>query len=100
MPLPYWLNLVVLAGIATVVIYLLVLKHNAPEKSVCLIDLVTARDGTLSRPAVMELGAFVTMTWGFIVLVNTESLTEWYSGVYVAAFVMRAAYSAFLRGKK
>ena len=61
-----------------------------------LIDLVTNREGKISRPAMMELGAFVLMTWGFVVLITKGALTEWYAGLYVGAFVMRAAYSSYL----
>jgi len=64
-----------------------------------LLDLVTTRDGRIHRPAVMEFGAFVLMTWGFIVLINRDNLAEWYATIYVGAFVLRAAYSAWLRQK-
>lgn len=61
-----------------------------------LLDLITSRCGKISRPAIMELGAFVLMTWGFVMLINASQLTEWYTGIYVGAFVLRAAYSSYL----
>ena len=65
-----------------------------------LLDLITTNDGKISRPAVMEMGAFVLMTWGFIVLVQRDKLMEWYAGIYVGAFVLRAAHSAWLNCKQ
>lgn len=65
-----------------------------------LIDLITNSAGIASRPAMMELAAFVLMSWAFIVFVVRGTLSEWYAGLFVGAFVLRAAYSAFLGSKK
>ncbi len=65
-----------------------------------LIDLITTKDGIISRPAVMEFGVFLLMGWGFIVLVNKSALPEWYVTVLVGAFALRAAHSAYLSSKK
>lgn len=62
-----------------------------------LIDLITTREGTIDRPAFMEVTAFIVMTWGFIYLTGSGKLTEWYAGIYIGAFVLRAAHSAFLK---
>ena len=77
------------------------IRYNADPKydKFNLIDLITTKDGKLHRPAVMEFGAFVLMTWGFIVLINRNRLAEWYAAIYVGAFVVRSAYSAWLRQK-
>ena len=64
-----------------------------------LLTLITHQDGTLSRPAVQELGVFIIMSWGFILLINKGTLPEWYAMSYLAAFVARAAHSAYLNSK-
>lgn len=69
-------------------------------KNFNLLDLITTSQGTINRPAVMELVVFVLMGWGFIVYVARGTLSEWYAGLLVGAFVLRAAYSSFLSSKK
>lgn len=61
-----------------------------------LIDLVTNKEGRISRPAVMEFGVFVAGIWGFFVYINKGTLPEWYWISMVGAFVLRAAHSAHL----
>lgn len=62
-----------------------------------LLDLVATPQGGIDRPAFQETVVFVVMTWGFITLVVTGRLTEWYAGIYTAIFVVRAAHAAYLR---
>lgn len=64
-----------------------------------LLDLITTAEGKISRPAVMEFGAFVLLTWGFVFQVQAGKLTTEYAGIYVGAFVARAAHSAWLSCK-
>ena len=47
----------------------------------------------------MEFGAFILMTYGFVVLIQRNALAEWYAGIYIGAFVARAAHSAWLSCK-
>jgi hypothetical protein len=62
-----------------------------------VMDLFCTRGGHISRPAVMEMIAFLIMTWGFVTFVLQKNLTDWYAGIYVGTFVLRAAHSAYLR---
>lgn len=64
-----------------------------------LIDLFVTKEGIVDGPRTMELIAFLVMTWGFVTLINQKSLSEWYVGIYIAAFVLRAAHSAYLKTK-
>lgn len=75
--------------------------HRDKERygSFNLFSLITHADGTLSRPAVQEFGVFILMSWGFVLLVNKGTLPEWYAMSYLAAFVARAAHSAWLNSK-
>lgn len=95
----YILNLV-LACVAVAILVSFYRYHRSPRyENFCLLDLITTTEGRIHRPAVMEFGAFVLMTWGFIVLINRDRLEEWYATVFVGAFVVRAAFSAWLRQK-
>ena|SRR3990167_2339323 len=75
--------------------------HNDKEKyaNLNLLTLITHADGSFSRPAVQEFGVFIIMSWAFILLANKGILTEWFVGLYVGSFVLRAAHSAYLNSK-
>lgn len=75
--------------------------HNDKEKyaKLNILTLITHADGSFSRPAVQEFGVFILMSWGFVMLVNKGYLPEWYAMSYLAAFVARAAHSAYLNSK-
>ena len=68
-------------------------------KNLNVLTLITHADGSFSRPAVQEFGVFILMSWGFVMLVNKGNLPEWYAMSYLAAFVARAAHSAYLNSK-
>ena len=74
-------------------------QQKGRYKNFNLFTLITHQDGTLSRPAVQEFGVFVIMSWAFVLLVNKGALTEWFVGLYVVTFVVRAAHSAYLNSK-
>lgn len=90
----------ILIGIALLIAVSMVRFHNNEHyKHFNLVDLITANDGKVSRPACMEVGAWLLMSWAIVVQVNKGMLTEWLAGLYVGAFVMRAAHSAYLSQK-
>ena len=93
------LNLILIGIFLAVAVSMYRFHTSKRYDSFNLLDLITTRDGRISRPAVMEIGAFVLMTWGFIVLVQRDNLAEWYAGIYAGAFVLRAAHSAYLSCK-
>ena len=74
--------------------------HQDPKyKKFNLFSLVTHRDGTLSRPAVQEIGAFILTSWAFILLINKGLLAEWFLIPYLAAWVGRSGFSAWLQSR-
>ena len=89
-------------GLALMVVIVSAWKvHHDKEryKNLNIFTLVTHPDGSFSRPAVQEFGVFIVMTWAFVLLANKGTLTKWFVGVYVVAFVLRAAHSADLNSK-
>ena len=75
--------------------------HNDKNRyaNLNVFTLITHADGSFSRPAIQELGVFILFSWGFVMLVNKDNLPEWYAMSYLAAFVARAAHSAYLNSK-
>ena len=65
-----------------------------------LLDLVTTPEGIVSRPAVMELGAWVIGSWSIILAAHKGPVSEALLGVYLGFFVARAAHSAYLAKDK
>lgn len=91
----------ILVGLAALLAVSMVRFHKNKEQyeNFNLVDLFTDHEGHVSRPACMEVGAWVVSTWGFIVLINKDKLTEWYMAAYIGAFVLRAAHAAYLSTK-
>jgi hypothetical protein len=91
----------ILAGVMLLTVVSLIRAHRQNGGSryarFNLLDLFCTKDGMVSRPATMEMLAFLVMTWGFVTLTTRGHLTEWYAGIYIGAFVLRAAHSAHLR---
>lgn len=76
--------------------------HTNPKFSQfdCL-DLITTRDKKIDRPAFQEFLVFIVMIWGFIIqMIKSGSAPEWYVGILVGAFVIRAAHSSYLKSKE
>lgn len=92
-------NLILLGMAMLVVVSMVRFHRNEHYKHFNLVDIITCRKGKVSRPAIMEFGAWVVATWGFIVLINKDKLSEWYLGAYIAAFVLRAGHAAYLSNK-
>ena len=87
----------ILALVALAVLLSMWRFHSNPRfKCFNLLDLITSHDGKISRPAVMEFGAFMLTGWGFVMLINRNNLSEWYMMGFLGAFVARAAHSAWL----
>lgn len=89
-----------LAG-ATVLALLIVLWAHRSKRyeNFDLMALITNKQGQPDRPAIQEIIAFALMVWAFVVFVNDRKLPEWFVTIFVGAFVLRAAYSAWLRTK-
>lgn len=66
-----------------------------------LLDIITCQKGKVSRPACLEVGTWLLMAWGFVVLINREQwgLVLAYAGMMTTIFVLRAGHSAYLSSK-
>lgn len=65
-------------------------KQNANcNSTVDLADLVTI-GGRLNERKVARFGAWIVSTWGFVYLIVTGKLTEWYFVGYMTAWVANA----------
>ncbi len=94
---------VIVLGVGVVLIIgsLIRVHVSSDYKEFNLLDIITCQKGKVSRPACHEVGAFLLMSWGFIVAVYKD---KWeyavtLGGMLIAAFVTRAAYSAYLSSK-
>lgn len=99
MSIELYANLILLGLVMLIAVSMVRFHKNEHYKNFNLVDVVTCREGKVSRPAIMEFGAWVVATWGFAILINQGKLTEWYAGLYFGAFVVRAAHAAYLSTK-
>jgi hypothetical protein len=91
----------VLAVILGVVVLALVAVTRDQRNPVSLLQLVVeARTGRLSLSRVGQLVALIVSSWGFVVLVRADKLTEWYFTSYMIAWAGARLASQFLDTKK
>lgn len=100
MDLDFALNLIFLGAVILVVVSMVRFHNNERFEHFNLVDLITDKEGRVSRPALMEVGSWFVATWGFVMLINQGKLTEWYMGAYIGAFVLRAAHAAYLASQQ
>ena len=74
-------------------------RTNGKLEKFNLIDLFRTREGYVDRPGLMEITAFIVMTWAFFTMVVQKSLTEWFAALYVGTFVLRAGHAAWLKAR-
>jgi len=69
------------------IVFLLVLLFRLQKlhDSFDLRDLIM-ENGKVSLPKFAQFGAFLVSTWGFVHLVVSDHLTEWYYGSYMVAW--------------
>ena len=86
---------------ATVMVLLLVLWnfHRDKANKVDLKDLI-CHEGQINEAKFCRFGAFVVSTWGFVYLVLTAKLGEWYFAGYMAAWAGNALLGKYLEIKK
>lgn len=82
--------------------YLLWTLHRNPNyKNFNLTHLVMTDDlSRISGSRARILVAFIVASWGYIHLVLTEKLTEWYLAAYLAAFVADRISSRIINKKE
>lgn len=72
--------------------------HKNKGSKIDMIDLVCV-DGKLDESKFNRFIAFVVSTWGFIWLLTTSQLKEWFFMAYMAAWVGNALFNRYLRIK-
>lgn len=65
---------------------LFLLSAQRRSKTFSLLDLVTGDNGRVSMSKFGQCGAFVISSWGFVFLVESGSLSEWYYATYMVAW--------------
>lgn len=80
-------SILCLIVVATIfIIFLLNKDHNS---KISFTDLIT-QDGRLSERKLIRFCTWIISSWGFIYLIVTEHLTEWYYLGYMGAWVANA----------
>lgn len=64
-------------------------QNDNRESTISLADLVTV-GGRLNERKVARFGAWIVSTWGFVYLIVTAKLSEWYFVGYMTAWVANA----------
>ena len=72
--------------------------HKSKGNNINMMDLVSV-DGRLDESKFNRFIAFVVSTWGFIWLLTTNQLKEWFFMAYMAAWVGNALFNRYLRIK-
>lgn len=70
--------------------------HKNKGNNINIMDLVSV-DGRLDESKFNRFIAFVVSTWGFIWLLTTSQLKEWFFMAYMAAWVGNALFNRYLR---
>ena len=74
-------------------------KLNVDQKSsISLIDLISI-NGKLNERKFSRFGAWIVSTWGFIYLIVTDRLDEWYFIGYMGAWVANALIGKYIKDR-
>lgn len=71
--------------------------HKKADSSIDIADLVCS-SGHLNERKVTRLGAWLVSTWGFVYLVVSGNLTEFYFTGYMGAWVANALLGKLIKG--
>jgi hypothetical protein len=91
--------LLALFGLAIVVSLWKLHSKNGRYQNFNLVNLITNKDGFADGAKCFEVGVFLLMGWGFVVMITSKSIQEWYVVLFVTTFVLRGAYGAHLRSR-
>lgn len=90
-----YIILAVIMFLCTVYLY----KLNADERtSIDVMDLVTV-DGKLDDGKFIRFITWIVSTWGFVYLIASQNLTEWYFIGYMGAWVANALLTRVMPNK-
>lgn len=83
----------------TMFIGAIVMAHFGKENNFSVVDLTFFDNGKMSASTARLNGAFLIMAWSFIWLVLSDKLTEWYSAIFVGAWVLDKMNSRIIGSK-
>ena len=89
---------IILALIVIVCTFYLWRLNEDQKSSINLIDLVSI-NGKLNERKFSRFGAWIVSTWGFIYLVVTDRLYEWYFIGYMGAWVANALIGKYIKDR-
>jgi hypothetical protein len=85
---------------AVAVVVLLRTLWNAKRRGLDLTDLFVGEDGKLSWSKLLACTGGVAATWGFVMKVLDNTMTEWYFNGYMAACFGTAVWMKYLAGTR
>lgn len=74
-------------------IYLYKLSKGSRYKEFDIVDLITTHGGKIDQHKMHLEGSFFISSYGFLYLLWSDHLTEWYFGAYMAAWAGMAGYA-------
>lgn len=89
---------IILALIVIVCTFYLWRLNEDQKSSISLIDLISI-NGKLNERKFSRFGAWIVSTWGFIYLVVTDKLDEWYFMGYMGAWVANALIGKYIKDR-
>jgi hypothetical protein len=92
------LVLAIVLGLVAVALVMVTRDRRNPASLLQLV--VEARTGRISLSRVGQLVALIVSSWGFVALVKTDKLTEWYFTSYMLAWAGSRLASQYLDGRK
>ncbi len=101
MSVELWATIFLAVFVLLILLSLIRVSRDDAYSQFNLIDIITCQRGKVSRPACLEVGTWLLMAWGFVVMINKEQwgLVIGYAGLLTTVFVARAAHSAYLNSK-
>lgn len=88
-----------LALLILIAILTMIAMHRNPHDTFDIKDLVS-KDGKLDEKKFTRFGAWVVSTWGFVYLLVSDKLSEWYFIGYMGAWVANAIFDKYVNRKE
>lgn len=88
-----------LALLILIAVLTMIAMHRNPNSSFDVKDLVS-KDGKIDEKKFTRFGAWVVSTWGFVYLIVSDKLSEWYFIGYMGAWVANAIFDKYVNKDK
>lgn len=80
-----WPSMFLIVGVFVALVLLWKVQRNV-KNHVDLSELLIDADGRASWTKITAIGAFLFSTWGFVVLIERDKMTETLFGLYIAVY--------------